>query len=97
MLFKLIHKIFQIYPTANSLPKITKHYWMVFSMIKGNHGNSHGRCSIKKNGLKNFSKFTVKQLCQSLFLNKVAGLRPATLYLQNTSRRRILEQFTGRI
>ena len=32
-----------------------------------------------KNGvLKNFAKFTEKQLCQSIFFNKVAGLRPAT-------------------
>ena len=29
--------------------------------------------------LRNFSKFTGKHLCQSLFFNKVAGLRPATL------------------
>ena len=29
--------------------------------------------------LKNFAKFTGKHLCQSLFFNKVAGLRPATL------------------
>ena len=33
----------------------------------------------KKGVLKNFTKFTGKQLCQSLVLNKVAGLRPATL------------------
>ena len=26
--------------------------------------------------LRNFAKFTGKHLCQSLFLNKVAGLRP---------------------
>ena len=29
--------------------------------------------------LKNFAKFTGKQLCKSLFFNKVAGLRPVTL------------------
>ena len=29
--------------------------------------------------LKNFTKFTGKYLCQSLFFDKVAGLRPATL------------------
>ena len=29
--------------------------------------------------LRNFVKFTGKHLCQSLFSNKVAGLRPATL------------------
>ena len=33
----------------------------------------------KKGVLRNFTKFTGKHLCQSLFFNKVAGLRPATL------------------
>ena len=33
----------------------------------------------KKGALKNFAKFTGKHLCQSLFLNKVVGLRPVTL------------------
>ena len=33
----------------------------------------------KKSFLKNFTKVKGKQLCQSLFFNKVAGLRPATL------------------
>ena len=33
----------------------------------------------KKGVLRNFAKFTGKHLCQSLFFNKVACLRPATL------------------
>ena len=33
----------------------------------------------RKGALKNFTTFTGKYLCQSLFFNKVAGLRPATL------------------
>ena len=33
----------------------------------------------KKGVLKNLIKFTGKHLCQSLFLNKVAGHRPANL------------------
>ena len=37
------------------------------------------RCSVKKGALKNFVKFTETHLCRSLFFNKVAGLRPATL------------------
>ena len=41
--------------------------------------NSHQRCSMRKGLLRNFAKFTGKHLRQSLFLNKVAGLRPATL------------------
>ena len=40
---------------------------------------SHRRCSVKKGVLRNLAKFTGKYLCQSLFFNKVAGLRPATL------------------
>ena len=31
------------------------------------------RCPVKKNVLKNFTKFKGKYLCQSLFLNKVAS------------------------
>ena len=33
----------------------------------------------KKGVLRNFAKFTGKHLCQNLFFNKVAGLRPVTL------------------
>ena len=33
-----------------------------------------------KNGVfRNFAKFTVKHLCQGLFFNKVAGLRPCKI------------------
>ena len=35
--------------------------------------SSHRRCSIKEGVLGNFSKFTGKHLCQSLFFKKVAG------------------------
>ena len=41
--------------------------------------SSHQMCSVKKGVLKNFTKFTGKHLCQSLFFNKIVGLRPATL------------------
>ena len=33
----------------------------------------------KKGVLRNFGKFIEKHMCQKLFFNKVAGLRPATL------------------
>ena len=39
--------------------------------------NSHRKCSIKKGVLRSFTKFTLKHLRQSLFFNKVAGLRPS--------------------
>ena len=46
--------------------------------VSHNHNfrSSHRRCSLKKGVLRKFSKFIGKQLCQSLFFNKVAGLRP---------------------
>ena len=36
-------------------------------------GSSHQSCSIKKDVLRNFAKFTGKHPWQSLFFNKVAG------------------------
>ena len=41
--------------------------------------SSHRRCSVRKVVLRKFAKFTGKHLCQSLFFNKVASLRPVTL------------------
>ena len=35
--------------------------------------SSHQTCSVKKGVLRNFAKFTGKNLCQRLFFNKVAG------------------------
>ena len=40
---------------------------------------SHPEVFRKKSVLKNFAKFSGKHLCQSLFFNEVAGLRPAIL------------------
>ena len=44
----------------------------------GRFRSSHHKCSMKKGVLRNITKFTGKHLCQSLFFNKVAGLRAAT-------------------
>ena len=40
------------------------------------------RPKLSKKGV--LRKFTGKQLCQSIFLNKFAGLRPATLLKNNS-------------
>ena len=42
--------------------------------------SSHWRCSVKIGVLKNYTKSTGRHLCQSVFYNKVAGLRSATLF-----------------
>ena len=41
--------------------------------------SSHRRYSVRNGVLRNFAKFTGKHPRHSLFFNKVAGLRPATL------------------
>ena len=43
--------------------------------------NGSGRLEVfcEKGVLRNVAKFTEKHLCQSLFFNKAAGLKPATL------------------
>ena len=54
-------------------------------MASKNDRSSYQRCSgrpevfYKKGVPRNFAKFIGKHLCQSLFFNKVAGPRPATL------------------
>ena len=58
--------------------------------------SSHRRCSVKKSVLKIVAKFTRKNLCQSLFFNKVPGLRPSKKwlrapFLQNTSGQLLLK------
>ena len=47
--------------------------------------SSHQRCSMKKGVLRNFAKITGKHLCQSLFFDRVAGLRPATLLKRDSA------------
>ena len=55
-----------------------------------------GGVLVKKCVLTNFAKFTGKDLCQSPFFHKVAGLRPSkkflrTPFVQNTSGRLLLK------
>ena len=56
-----------------------KHQELLLYLLSGRFDftcrSSHRRCYIKKGVLGNFAKFTGKHLCQSLFFNKVAGLR----------------------
>ena len=50
-----------------------------FKVIVKPQPEAVARCSAKKDVLRNFTKFIGKHLCQSLFFNKVSGLRPTTL------------------
>ena len=55
------------------------HVSIDFSTKKEISRSSRPEVSCKKGVLRNFPKFTGKHLSQSLFFNKVAGLKPATL------------------
>ena len=47
--------------------------------------SSHRRCSVKKGVLRNFANFAEKHLYQSLYFNKVAGLRQNfSKFIENT-------------
>ena len=52
------------------------------------------RCSIKMGVLRNYTKLTGKHLCQSLFFDKIAGLRPATLLKKRLWHRRFSVNFS---
>ena len=56
-------------------------------------GSSHRGCSVRKGVPGNFAKFIGKHLCQSLFFNKVAGLRPATVLKKRLWHRRFPVNF----
>ena len=55
--------------------------------------SSHPEVFCTKGVLKSFAKFTGTHLCQSLFYNKVADLRPATLLKKRLWHRRFLVDF----
>ena len=59
--------------------KSTSHYFLrchFFDALRATLTSSRPGVFCKKGVLRNFAKFTREQLCQSLFFNKVAGLRP---------------------
>ena len=52
-------------------------HWCIWTMIQKQSEEVTKRCYVKKKKmLKIFAKFTEKQLRQSLFFNKAAGMRP---------------------
>ena len=66
----------QIYTTMSLCKLIMNFYFTILvSLFKSNHR----RFSMKKGVPRNFTKFIGTHQCQSLFFNKVAGLRLASL------------------
>ena len=77
--FKLLNNINKTYVMLMWLDE-TQIDIINWEIDKAMSRSSHQRCSMWKGVLRNFAKFTRKHQCQSLFLKKVAGLRPATLF-----------------
>ena len=50
-------------------------YIYITASVNSYHQNQPPKVFCKKGVLRNFAKFTGKHLCQSLFFNKVAGMR----------------------
>ena len=81
--FSNVHSISPYFPVFS--PRITTFiscsqlYFNYLHKLPALHWSSHRKCSIEICVLENFTKFTGKHLCQSLFFNKVAGLRLSTL------------------
>ena len=71
--------------------------WLSAKCFGGLHISLRSSCPevfCKKGVLKNFTTSTRKHLCQSLFFNKVAGLRPVTLLKERLWPRCFLMNFT---
>ena len=66
-----------------------------YCKVYKNTRSSHQRCSIIKGAFINLAKFTGKHLFQSLFLNKVAGLRSATLLRKRLQHRCLPRKFAN--
>ena len=71
--------------------RFLKYVWPFFNIVHEklmlNHSNrgSHQKCSVKKGVLKNFSIFTEKHLCWSLFLIKLQVFRAAALLKRDSN------------
>ena len=85
-----------IYMTLCNFVKF--YYWVESLYVKRNlipslKESSRPEAFCKKSFLRNFTKFTGKHLCQSLFFNKVAGLRLANLLTKRAWYRCFAEDF----
>ena len=79
---KYRNKYNQNYPLLLLLAISRKRWTLIFRKYPTTR-SSHGTCSVRKGVFRNFIKFTGKDLYQSLFFNKVAGHKLATLLKGN--------------
>ena len=71
--FPCVIRFWSFQARSNDYTHAKQHHLVMISLIQPPCRSSFSEVSCKKGALKNFAKFTGKHLCQSLFLNKVAG------------------------
>ena len=69
----------------------------VFEYVETMYRSIRPEVFFQKGVLRNFAKFTGKHLCQSLFFNKVAGLKAMAQTLRETGTGETLAQVTKRL
>ena len=93
MLLKLWHWRINWYLFVGFKTMILHSVYSIRSVKYVFSGSSRSNVFCKKSVLRNFTKFTGKHLCQSLFFNKVAGLKSATLLKKRLWHRSFPENF----
>ena len=74
-----LHQIWSLVNLIFNKIKLKRYNHQKSTLLRSINRSSRSEVFCKKSALRNFAKFTGKHLCQSLFFNKIAGLR------QNTS------------
>ena len=67
--------------------------WKFCRTTRSSHSYMFYQIGVQIGVLQNFAKFSGKYMCRSIFLNKVAGLRPATLLKKTLRYRRFPMNF----
>ena len=79
-LAKVDIKLFLVLSIFNGFLKFVPNFFILSRIVViTNFQKQQSGGVLEKGALRIFAKLTGKHLCQSLFFNKVAGLRPATL------------------
>ena len=85
--FSNVHSISPYFPVFSlritTFISCSQLYFNYLHKLPALHRSSHRKCSIEICVLENFTKFTGKHLCQSLFFNKVPCLRPTNNFTEN--------------
>ena len=84
MLKKIFKNVSTLYVSLCHWQALSEFFKIITQKQHVKFRSSRPKVFSKKGVLRNFTKFTGKHLCQGLFFNKVAGLRPSKLLKKET-------------